>query len=786
MSTGHVVKKPHKMDLNLKYTILTFIPADSGNKTDFTANNWTIPFQDHGVSKKKIHFGCSYELKFSSFPHPIPKDNYTVYRLIRIPECIQEDCNCQKPLPLVENLKIQTYNNNSRSLLVSWTYNPESTIKYFNITCSELNLQLSSGRKQYYKKYDSVRIKYTRKDTKYQTRVSLSNDSLHYKITVKAFDAHLCNASIDALVECDPKGSCYCVAPNLLIPSDIRIISNISASATMISWNYPSSDLKQVNHFLVSFGYEYPHDHSMNEVEKFHVPTPEDIASDANVSRLINMTLFCSAGISAVSIVNISAVDLQGCRGPISKQFSFNCYGFLVENVKKQPHKEIALSFGLIILSMVIIIIFFIAIKYKRKLKIFILKKFRPQSHQACNKPIELIRNVIYTEKEIVEARSKGLADIFEISNCRLLLDDANDFEIRDFLEEIKMMKQVGHHPNIITMIACCTLQQPYCMVMEYVSGGDLLHYLKKLRKEYVRRSALFYPPCQQKSLAPTFFSSNNHRNDSSEYLLRSQSSYGTTNHSVVLTTTSTIPEEDEEDTPTMESDSLINIEPIIATNYVRLGKDGFSPNLERPDLTPCCLDAEELHAFALQIAKGMNHLASKGITHRDLAARNVLIDEKNTLKISDFGLSRTGVYVTTRCAKVPLRWLSIEAIRDSLYTTKSDVWAFGVVLWEICTLGGFPYASVPDSAFPDYLINGNRLQKPDNCSEEIYLIMESCWNKAPYLRPDFSDLCESLESMTDISHVYVNFDIITNHPLPPEQVVLLNSTHKSDKSVVK
>uniref|UniRef100_T1JJ62 Protein kinase domain-containing protein n=1 Tax=Strigamia maritima TaxID=126957 RepID=T1JJ62_STRMM len=649
-----------------------------------------------------------------------------------------------EPLPLVENLKIQTYNNNSRSLLVSWTYNPESTIKYFNITCSELNLQLSSGRKQYYKKYDSVRIKYTRKDTKYQTRVSLSNDSLHYKITVKAFDAHLCNASIDALVECDPKGSCYCVAPNLLIPSDIRIISNISASATMISWNYPSSDLKQVNHFLVSFGYEYPHDHSMNEVEKFHVPTPEDIASDANVSRLINMTLFCSAGISAVSIVNSEPLH------PNPKMAMERCFTGCYEI--PQDFTKFYEIFGIL-----------------------------QDLHS-----LGLIRNVIYTEKEIVEARSKGLADIFEISNCRLLLDDANDFEIRDFLEEIKMMKQVGHHPNIITMIACCTLQQPYCMVMEYVSGGDLLHYLKKLRKEYVRRSALFYPPCQQKSLAPTFFSSNNHRNDSSEYLLRSQSSYGTTNHSVVLTTTSTIPEEDEEDTPTMESDSLINIEPIIATNYVRLGKDGFSPNLERPDLTPCCLDAEELHAFALQIAKGMNHLASKGITHRDLAARNVLIDEKNTLKISDFGLSRTGVYVTTRCAKVPLRWLSIEAIRDSLYTTKSDVWAFGVVLWEICTLGGFPYASVPDSAFPDYLINGNRLQKPDNCSEEIYLIMESCWNKAPYLRPDFSDLCESLESMTDISHVYVNFDIITNHPLPPEQVVLLNSTHKSDKSVVK
>lgn len=72
----------------------------------------------------------------------------------------------------------------------------------------------------------------------------------------------------------------------------------------------------------------------------------------------------------------------------------------------------------------------------------------------------------------------------------------------------------------------------------------------------------------------------------------------------------------------------------------------------------------------------------------RDLAARNVLIDEYRTLKISDFGLSRKGIYINTKTKKVPWRWLSIEAMRDNLYSTKSDVWAFAIVLWEIGTLG--------------------------------------------------------------------------------------------------
>lgn len=72
----------------------------------------------------------------------------------------------------------------------------------------------------------------------------------------------------------------------------------------------------------------------------------------------------------------------------------------------------------------------------------------------------------------------------------------------------------------------------------------------------------------------------------------------------------------------------------------------------------------------------------------RDLAARNILIDEHKTLKISDFGLSRSGIYVNSKNKPVPLRWLSIEAMRDNLYSDKSDVWAFGIVLWEIGALG--------------------------------------------------------------------------------------------------
>ncbi|KAG8328035.1 hypothetical protein J6590_006214 [Homalodisca vitripennis] len=185
---------------------------------------------------------------------------------------------------------------------------------------------------------------------------------------------------------------------------------------------------------------------------------------------------------------------------------------------------------------------------------------------------------------------------------------------------------------------------------------------------------------------------------------------------------------------------------------------------VECPDLD-YILDHRELHNFALQIARGMAHLEAKRITHRDLAARNILIDNNKVLKISDFGLSRRGVYVNTRRRKVPLRWLSIEAMRDSLYSSKSDVWAFAILLWEIGTLGGFPYPTVADYDLLHYLRNGSRLEKPDIVSQNLYSVMLVCWSELADDRPSFAELVSYLEPNPN-NHVYVDFS--SNPRLPP------------------
>lgn len=187
----------------------------------------------------------------------------------------------------------------------------------------------------------------------------------------------------------------------------------------------------------------------------------------------------------------------------------------------------------------------------------------------------------------------------------------------------------------------------------------------------------------------------------------------------------------------------------------------------------PYVLDHQELQGFAIQIANGMAHLEDLEITHRDLAARNVLIDHQRRLKISDFGMSRDGVYVTTKVKKMPLRWMSTEAIRRSLYSSKSDVWAFGIVLWEIGTLGLFPYEGMDNHELLPFLLGGGRLQKPENCSKKLYEVMLSCWRENPLERPSFFRLIKILQEPEQ--KIYIDLDELGDNDVFYEEPVKVN-----------
>ncbi|GFO10561.1 fibroblast growth factor receptor [Plakobranchus ocellatus] len=153
------------------------------------------------------------------------------------------------------------------------------------------------------------------------------------------------------------------------------------------------------------------------------------------------------------------------------------------------------------------------------------------------------------------------------------------------------------------------------------------------------------------------------------------------------------------------------------------------------------------LLSFSRQIAQGMEFLAANKCIHRDLAARNVLVDSDNVLKIADFGLARNGEYYKkTSRGQLPVKWMPPEALFDQKYTEKSDVWSFGVVLWEIFTLGGMPYSTIPHEDLYSKLVAGYRMERPPLAPESLYETMKGCWNHYPDKRPDFTLLVMILE----------------------------------------
>jgi len=149
-----------------------------------------------------------------------------------------------------------------------------------------------------------------------------------------------------------------------------------------------------------------------------------------------------------------------------------------------------------------------------------------------------------------------------------------------------------------------------------------------------------------------------------------------------------------------------------------------------------------------------MDFLASRRCVHRDLAARNVLVGENYVLKVADFGLARDIYkdehYVKTTAGLLPVKWMAIEALVDRVYTHKSDVWSFGVLLWELFTLGGSPYPGLPANEVYQYLMEGQRMDIPVNCPDEMYEIMCNCWQHSPDDRASFADLVARLDKLLD------------------------------------
>ncbi|XP_017011452.2 fibroblast growth factor receptor 3 [Drosophila takahashii] len=392
---------------------------------------------------------------------------------------------------------------------------------------------------------------------------------------------------------------------------------------------------------------------------------------------------------------------------------------------------------------------------------------------------IEMEDNVNYVDKYVEKSQVLGLADIFEVPHSAIqigrmlgegafgevheatainlrrmrgttivavkqLKPNPKADEVAEFLAEIEMLKGVGTHHNVVCFLGCCTIKPPYLLITEFVGKGNLLSYLRAVRQEASKLKSrnANYTTC--KPISSRSNGTSLPKSPSVNYIELKASS-----QTIDL---AQIPENSSAD-----------------MNVPRQPHPSFAETtytiVEEEDAFEYILDNKELHNFALQIANGMRFLEEQEITHRDLAARNVLIDSNKTLKISDFGLSRHGIYTNTRTRKLPLRWLSIEAIRDNVYSSKSDIWAYGVVLWEIGTLGASPYPTISNSELIPFLMAGNRLERPEICTPQVYTIMLQCWLEEPEERPTFDALYRVLSPKT----TYVDINSLSDdYVFPP------------------
>nr|XP_032812408.1 vascular endothelial growth factor receptor 1 isoform X1 [Petromyzon marinus] len=320
----------------------------------------------------------------------------------------------------------------------------------------------------------------------------------------------------------------------------------------------------------------------------------------------------------------------------------------------------------------------------------------------------------------VMEAAAFG---IDKSSTCRtvavkMLKEGATTSEYHALMSELKILIHIGNHLNVVNLLGACTKPGgPLMVVVEYCKYGNLSNYLRNKRQDFV---------IDKERPGKTRGDRADARENGDEKTRRLDS---------VASSRSSNSSGFAEDKTLRECEA----------------DEEFDETCKRP------LTMKDLICYSFQVARGMEFLSSRKCIHRDLAARNILLSDNNVVKICDFGLARDIYkdpdYVRKGDARLPLKWMAPESIFDKLYTTQSDVWSFGVLLWEIFSLGASPYPGVQiDEDFCRRLKDGTRMRPPEYSTPDTYQIMLDSWCGDALDRPTFSELVERLGDLLQAS----------------------------------
>ncbi|XP_018798452.1 PREDICTED: vascular endothelial growth factor receptor 3 isoform X6 [Bactrocera latifrons] len=375
----------------------------------------------------------------------------------------------------------------------------------------------------------------------------------------------------------------------------------------------------------------------------------------------------------------------------------------------------------------------------------------------------------------------------------------ADNEVMRALVTELKILVHLGPNLNVVNLLGAVTkniAKRELMVIVEYCRYGNVQNFLLRNRKRFINQinpeTDKIDPTITKQRFSDNFelnrdgvryvnlafanhqyvnhmnnmnnnYTANNRRNsdedprsgtragrpNSTGYLRQSDLYEGHVDSCATeQTVMTTIPEDDDN---VLSNNS---VQPAWRSNY-------------KPDSTEAMtITTTQLVSWAFQVARAMDYLSSRKVLHGDLAARNILLCEDNVVKICDFGLARSMYksenYKKQGEAPLPIKWLALESLSDHIFSTYTDVWSFGIVLWEFFSLAKVPYPGMdPNQSLYLKIKDGYRMEKPPYANNELYDIMLECWSTNPESRPLFKVLEKYFARMLgeDVTNHYVDLN---------------------------